>query len=96
MVYMLNKLGSNCEQCMKLIRIVVLEAIIWNRRMVVRHIRSEENVLSDSPSHLDMGRFWRNAPSYMNKTGDEVTNLPICPVDQFWEKEDNYLPSTFL
>lgn len=34
-MYMVNKLGSSCSQYMKLIRIIALESIIWNHKVIV-------------------------------------------------------------
>ena len=37
-VHMVNKLASSCEQYQKLIRIIALQGIEHNRKVVVRHI----------------------------------------------------------
>ena len=57
-VHMINGLGSTCHHCMKLIRIIALESIIWNHKVVIQHVRSEDNFLADSLSRLDFDRFW--------------------------------------
>ena len=92
-LYMVNKLGSNCPQCMKLIRILALESIIWNRKLIVKHIRSEYNILLDSLLRLNLKKFWKLAPENMNPDMDNMTDLPIWPVCKIWAQQDNYLPS---
>ena len=92
-LYMVNKLGSNCTQCMKLIRILALESIIWNRKLIVKYIRSEHNILSDSLSRLNLKKFWKHAPENMNPDTDDMTDLPIWPMCKIWVQQNNYLPS---
>ena len=62
---MVNKLALSCQQCMKLIRIIALEGIRRNQKVVVRYVKSADNLLSDSLSRIKMSTFWDNAPSTM-------------------------------
>ena len=79
---MIHKLTSPCPKCMKLIRILVLDNLLNNRKVFVRHIRSRLNILADSLSRLDFKRFWRNAPASMNKQPDSVHEslVPACNI----------------
>ena len=70
-VNMVNKLTSSCKQCMKVIHIVALDNLVKTRRVVVKHIRLEENILSDTLSCLDFQRFWKHAPKGMSDTPTE-------------------------
>ena len=91
-LHMINKLGSTCCQCMKLIRLIAMESIIWNRKVKVKHIKSGDNILADSLSHLNLEKFWSNIHRPMNETGDTLEGLIIWPMDKFWNMSDNYLP----
>ena len=44
-VQMVNNYTSSCENCMRLLRLLVLKCLIQNLRITVRYIRSEENIL---------------------------------------------------
>ena len=90
-VHMVNKLTSSCKQCMKLIRIIALEAITWNRKVLVRHVRTEDNYLADSLSCLKLKRFFQLASNNVNAVGENVTSVPIWPMKLFWKDETNYL-----
>ena len=94
-VHMVNNLTSNCAQCLKLIRILALESIIWNRKLSVLHVRSKDNYLMDTLFHLKMKKFWSIAPPHMKKTSDDVTKLSIWPMDRFWNLNDDYLPEFY-
>ena len=93
-VHMVNGLGSTCSQCMKLIRIIALEAIVWNHKVVIRHVRSEANFLADSLSRLDLEKFWSLTHPSTNKEPDDFSHLTsIWPMEKFWHNNDSYLPS---
>ena len=93
-VHMVNGLGSSCSQCMKLIRIIALESIIWNCKVVVRHVRSEANSLADSLSRLKLDKFWADAHPATNREPDDFTHLTcVWSMDRFWNNKDKYLPS---
>ena len=62
---MVNHLTSSCMQCVKLLRIMVLDNIIKNRKIKVLHVKSRDNNLADAFSRMDFGRFWRDAPVCM-------------------------------
>ena len=85
-VDMVNKTSSSCKNCMILIRLLVLNNIKFNRRVFVRHVRTEANILADSLSRANFKRFWKNAPKSMNRFHDK---LP----EQLWlvEKLDGQL-----
>ena len=52
-VNIVNKMTSKCPKCMKLVRILVYNSILYNRRVFVRHIKTELNVLADSLSRMN-------------------------------------------
>ena len=93
-VYMANKLASNCPQCMKLLRIIALESITCNRKVIVKHIKSEDNVLSNSLSRLNLKRFWRYAPVSMNRYRDDIKEIDcMWPMQKLWQSDHEYLPT---
>ena len=51
-VNMVNNTTSKCPQCMKLIRLLVIDGLLSNRRVFVRHIASKANILADSLSRM--------------------------------------------
>ena len=62
--------------------------------MVVKHVRSEVNLLVDSLSRLDFDRFWANTHPDTNSEPDDFTYLmSVWPMERFWNNSDSYLPS---
>ena len=82
---MINGMGatSKCPHCMKLIRILILDNLKWNRRISVIYVKSQDNFLADPLSIGNFGEFWRKAPKTMMKTMD---HLPGClfPPEKFY------------
>ena len=92
-VHMVNKSTSACKQCLKLIPIITLQNLRWNRTVFVKHVRSEQNLLSDALSRLNFDKFWKFALDTMSPF---PTLMPSCiwPIEIFWTSEINY--SAFL
>ena len=80
---MVNDFASSCKHCCKLLRILALDGLRCNRRVFVRHVRTEINILADALSRLQFKRFWLSAPQTMNKYPDEVPE-EIWPVEKIW------------
>ena len=80
---MVNNSTSSCPKCMKLIRCLVLNGMRYNRRILVRYVKSSENVLSDSLSRLDFKRFWRSTLKGMNRLPDPMPK-EIWPIEKIW------------
>ena len=59
---MVNTTSSNCTVCLKLIRLLVLDNLLHNRRIEVQYIESEKNERADALSRLDFRRFFVAAP----------------------------------
>ena len=83
MVHMVNNLSSRCTQCMKLIRMLTFNCLIYNRRLFVKHIRSEANILADSWRRMDFKCFWKNVPASMVRHPDLIPD-EIWPVEKIW------------
>ena len=71
-VDMINQSSSRCKNGMVLIRLIVLQGMKYNTRIFAKHLRSEDNVLSDSLSRFDMSRFWNKAGPEMHKTETSI------------------------
>ena len=82
-LHMVNKLSSSCVQCMKLIRMITLDNLHFNRKVHILHVRSEKNVLADSLSHIDFKHFWRHALDTMNELPKKLPEN-IWPIQKVW------------
>ena len=80
---MVNKLTSLCPQCMKLIRILVLDGMLKNRKLKVKFVLTKQNILADALHRLDFHRFWSNAPGTMRSQPTKMPEL-IWPVEKLW------------
>ena len=49
-LHMVNGLASNCRKCMKLIRILTLNNLQFNRRVFVKYVNTKSNILADALS----------------------------------------------
>ena len=84
--YTVNSMSGKCKNTMRLLRLLTLDNLKWNRRIFVEHIPGKNNDLSDALSRLDFQRFFKDAPSTVNKYPE---NLPTCiwPLSKIWESE---------
>ena len=81
-VYMFNGMTSGCLQCMKLIRIITLNNLKFNRRIHARWISTKDNELSDVLLRDQMGRFCRLGKN-MNDRPDIMSSM-IWPIGKIW------------
>ena len=82
-VSMVNNITSSCPNCMHLLRILVLNGLLFNRRVFAQYIPSKQNVLSDALSRLDFARFRKWGPQ-MNREPDHI-NPEIWPITKVWK-----------
>ena len=85
-VQMVNTLTSSCKNCMYLIHLITLNNLVDNRKVFVKHLRSEENVLSDALSRMNFKKFWKLVPPTMHHFPSTVSPL-IWPVSKLWQKQ---------
>ena len=83
---MVNNSFSNCHQCMKLIRMLVLDNMRCNRRVFVEYIESKKNILADALSRFEFDRFWKHTPATMSTVADTISP-DIWPPEKIWFKE---------
>ena len=81
---------------MKLIRILTMDNLKNNRRIFVKHVVSEENVLADALSRHNLKKFWEKAPADMRKQPDPI-NQAVWPVTKIWnEPMDKLLQEIYM
>ena len=85
-VYMINDSSLKCRNCMYLLRMLVVNNLLHNRRVFAKHIRTEKNILADSLSRMDLTRFWKNAPSTMRRQPDPKPDS-IWPPNKIWNDQ---------
>ena len=81
-VHMVNGLTSKCKNCMLLLRVLTLNGLIHNRKVVAKYISMKSNYLSDALSQGQMLQF-RNLGSKMNMNPDEL-HPDLWLVDRVW------------
>ena len=84
-VSMINNTMSSCKNCMYLLRLIVLNNLIYNRRVFAQHVKTQDNFLANSLSHLQFKRFWNLAPTGMDRNPSEISPL-IWPLTKIWVK----------
>ena len=80
---MVNKQVSNCTHCLKLVRLLTLNNLQFNRRVMVKYVQLKSNILSDALSRLDFKTFWEHAPKNMNLQPDDLP-ASIWPIQKIW------------
>ena len=56
-VHMINNTSAKCKHCMTLLRLVVLEGMVYNVRISAKHVGTKQNGKADALSRLDFKRF---------------------------------------
>ena len=79
-VHMINNITSGCKHCMKLIRVLVLNGLIHNRKIRARFVCTNNNGVTDALSRLQFSRFRHLVPK-MNALPHTV-NEKIWPIDR--------------
>ena len=82
---MVNSTTFGCKNCMVLIRLLVLDSLVHNRRLTVKYVKSKDNELADALSRGDLKKFWEKAPHDMNSTPDPPPSN-IWPISKIWIK----------
>ena len=82
-VQMVNNMSSKCSHSMELIRLLVTDGLIYNRRVFVKYIRSKDNILADWLSRLKFNTFHKFGPN-MRLEPDKISDR-VWPISKFWE-----------
>ena len=83
-VEMINKMVSSCKNRMYLIRLIIFDNLVNNRRAFARYIQSSKNDLADSLSRLQFKRFWKLAGKNMQQEPEELPKS-IWPASLIWD-----------
>ena len=59
---MVNDYVSSCVHCRKLLRIITLDCLRFNRHLFVDHVHSKLNSRADALSRLQFKKFWSISP----------------------------------
>ena len=80
---MINNSSSKCKNCMVLVRMIVLESLVYNTRVFARYVKSKDNEKADAISRLQWSRFWKIAGNSVNR---HPTAVPECmwPMQKIW------------
>ena len=81
-VQMINNGSSSCKHCMKLIRMLTLNGLQFNRRLRCKFVRTGDNGIADSLSRLQFERFRRLVPN-MNELPDTI-DMRVWPINKLW------------
>ena len=80
---MVNDTASGCKNCMFLLRLIVLEGMIHNMKICVKHVSSKDNGKADAISRLQWDRFVELSNGKMNVTPEAIPEI-IWPVEKIW------------
>ena len=85
-VHMVNNNSSSCQNCMVLIRVLVLHSLKHNVRVFARYVASRMNYFSDALSRLNFEKFWRLSREKNVRFEAEMTAMPeeIWPMEKIW------------
>ena len=87
-VEMLNKSTSSCKNCMDLLRLVIMDNLINNRRVYAEYVKSADNNFADVLSRLQLSRFWSLVEKYgkvVDLTPSPISHL-VWTASIIWEK----------
>ena len=83
MVAMINSMSSKCPHCMNLLRLIVLEGLVWNIKIGAKYINTKDNAKADALSRLDLARF-KAISKDMNETPTPVPD-ELWPMEKVWK-----------
>ena len=85
-VAMLNNTSSNCKNCMRLIRLIVLHSLIHNIRVFGKFVPTKENIFADSLLRLKINYFKSLVNSQKIAIREHPEEIPeaIWPMNKIW------------
>ena len=81
-VAMINSASSTCHNCMVLIRIITLEGLIHNVKIMAKHVRTELNGKADAISRRKFALFRKLVPD-ANTEPEEIPE-ELWPLSKIW------------
>ena len=83
----INNMTGSCPQSMKLIHMIALDCIRFNRRLFVLHVKSTESTLADALSRMNFQKFWWYAPPDILPWPDKIPEI-AWPATKLWFNDD--------
>ena len=83
-VEMVNDISSSCKNCMYLLRILMLENMLCNRKLRAKYISTKNNFLADLLSRQKIQQFFNKAPKNVNKLPCALP-LELWPASKIWQ-----------
>ena len=87
-VQMMNNTSSSCPNCLHLIRLIMLNGLTYNRRVVVKYMPTKENRRADALSRLQFDRFFKLSPNSKYQKPEKLSQL-IWPPEKIWVSSDD-------
>ena len=86
-VHMINNQASKCQNCMVLLRLLVLEGLIHNVKISAKHVKGTLNTYSDLLSRLKYDIFRRTAKKEGRKFNNKPDTIPLdlWPMEKIWK-----------
>ena len=87
-VHMINNMSSRCKNCMVLIRLVVLQGMLFNVRIFAKHVAGKANRLSDLLSRQRIDLFKHEAEQEGRDPIPEPVPIPeeLTDMEALWVK----------
>ena len=83
-VHMLNNSTSSCKNCMVLLRIIVLQCMIFNVKIYAKFVDTYSNEITDSLSRGQKTRFVRlTKDMHMKQFGEKIPES-LWPMEKLW------------
>ena len=82
-VHMVNNTTSSCVNCMVLIRLLVIECMKYNTKIIVEHVKGKLNIFADLLSRNKYKEFW----AHVRATKTKFNNRPSIVSDRIWPME---------
>ena len=86
-VAMINNLTSSCKHCMHLLRILVLNGLSFNRRVVALYVVGAQSKLAGALSRGRLDKFRQVAPPMFKHYPDTISTK-IWPLSRLWEESE--------
>ena len=81
---MINKSSAGCKNCMVLMRLIVMECLLYNVNVTAEWVATGDNGKADALSRMDFNRFWDLGP-HMDTTAVDIPS-EVWPVQKIWIK----------
>ena len=75
--------SSKCKNCMVLVRMLVMNNLLYNRKIYVHYIATGKNLLADALSRQKFAIFWKYAPKNTRKQPDKIP-AQFLPMSGLW------------